>query len=454
MYDLIIRDGSVVLEDEIVKADIGIKKGKIAEIAPGVSTPAKKYVDAKGKYVMPGMIDIHVHFDEPSRDHWEGFNYGSASMAAGGCTTYFDMPLNGVPPTVTEAALWEKKTLADQKSVVDYGLWGGLVPGNKEELAKMAHSGVIGFKAFMSEAGSEFDFSDDLTLYEGMKEIAKLNKVLALHAERNDLIQKLEQAKQKRKQTSIKDYLETRPVLAEVNAVKQALEYGEKTGCPLHFVHISSYEAVQHITEAKKNGMNVTLETCPHYLLFTEEDFEEIGVTAKCAPPLRSRSQKEKLWACIQSEEVDMISSDHSPCPIELKTAHQNDLFKVWGGISGGQYSLQAMISEGAINRGISLSHISKLVSTNPAKRFGLYPKKGSILLGSDADLVIVDLDQTEKVTKEGMVFKHKHSIYEGTVFNSVVLTTINRGTIVYTKEEGVVPLHKGQMVNGEYVKL
>jgi allantoinase len=318
----------------------------------------------------------------------------------------------------------------------------------------MAHSGVIGFKAFMSEAGSEFDFSDDLTLYEGMKEIAKLNKVLALHAERNDLIQKLEQAKQKQKQTAIKDYLETRPVVAEVNAVKQALEYGEETGCPLHFVHISSYEAVQLITEAKKNGMNVTLETCPHYLLFTEEDFEEIGVTAKCAPPLRSRSQKEKLWACIQSEEVDMIASDHSPCPIELKTAHQNDLFKVWGGISGGQYSLQAMISEGAITRGISLSHISKLVSTNPAKRFGLYPKKGSILLGSDADLVIVDLDQTEKVTKEGMVFKHKHSIYEGTVFNSVILTTINRGTIVYNKEEGVFPLHKGQMVNGEYVKL
>ncbi|RBN38562.1 allantoinase, partial [Priestia megaterium] len=145
---------------------------------------------------------------------------------------------------------------------------------------------------------------------------------------------------------------------------------------------------------------------------------------------------------------------DHSPCPIELKTVHQNDLFKVWGGISGGQYSLQAMISEGAITRGISLSHISKLVSTNPAKRFGLYPKKGSILLGSDADLVIVDLDQTEKVTKEGMVFKHKHSIYEGTVFNSVILTTINRGTIVYNKEEGVFPLHKGQMVNGEYVKL
>ncbi|TYR80837.1 allantoinase [Priestia megaterium] len=453
-YDLVIKNGQVVLEDEVRSMDIGIKEGVIValseEIAPEQS---KEIMDAEGMHVLPGMIDVHVHFDEPNREHWEGFDFGSNAMAAGGCTTYFDMPLNGVPPTTTAEAFLKKKDLAEAKSLVHYGLWGGLVPGNKKELAKMANLGAIGFKAFMSEAGSEFDFSDDQTLYEGMKEIARLNKVLALHAERDDMIKILENEKKKHQQTSIRDYLETRPIEVEVEAVKRALYYGEKSKCPLHFVHISSKKAVELIHKAKKKGLDVTLETCPHYLIFTEEDFETMGVTAKCAPPLRPAKEREHLWECIEKNQIDMISSDHSPCPLEMKIHDKDNLFSVWGGISGGQYSLQAIVSEGYQKRGISLSKLVQLMSTAPAKRFGLYPEKGSILLGADADLVIIRLNEIDIVQREKMAFRHPYSIYEGYKFHCKIKYTVCKGEMVYTESTGTVKEKKGTFINGTKVK-
>jgi allantoinase len=443
-YDLVIKGGHVVLQEEVRRLDIGIRDGVIADVREQLEY-GELVIDATGQVIMPGMIDIHVHFNEPNRADWEGFRNGSKLVAAGGCTTYFDMPLNGFPPTTSVAALLEKQGLAEGNSYVDYALWGGLVPGNEDELEGMAVHGAIAFKAFMSSAGSEFDRVDEKTLYRGMKKIAQLNKILALHAESEQIIQELTLEKIKNGWVSVRDYVESRPVLAEMEAVSRALLYAEETGCPLHFVHISSPKTVDLIQRARKRGLNVTLETCPHYLLFNDEDFERIGPSAKCAPPLRSEEERNQMWEKLRNGLIDMITSDHSPCPTWMKFNNQDNMFEVWGGISGGQFSLEAIVSEGHIQREIPLPQIAKWISTNPAMRFGLYPQKGAIAPGSDADLVIINLNKGKKVEQAELLSKHKHSLYEGYIFHCSVETTMNRGKIVFERSKGIQGECSGQ---------
>ncbi|WP_134698622.1 allantoinase [Ammoniphilus sp. YIM 78166] len=433
--DLVIKGGLVVLEGDVKLVDIGIRNGVIVDL--GERIDGENILDASGLTIMPGMIDIHVHFNEPNREDWEGFVHGSRMMAAGGITTYFDMPLNGNPPTITVTNLIEKQALADGHSYVDYGLWGGLVPGNEEELAGLTEQGVIGFKAFMSSAGTEFGRADERTLYRGMKQIAQLNKILALHAESESIIQEWTEEKLAKGQVTVRDYVESRPPLAEMEAVQRALIYAEETGCPLHFVHISHPKSVELIERARQRGVNVTLETCPHYLLYTNEDFERIGPSAKCAPPLRDKQAQEGLWEKLVAGKIDMISSDHSPCPASMKFNGDN-MFQAWGGILGGQFSLEAIVTEAHVNRKISLPQISKWLSTNPAIRFGLYPRKGGIAPGFDADLALLDLNHERQVQTEELLSKHPHSLYVGHHLKCAVQTTLSRGKVVYDRQSGV----------------
>jgi allantoinase len=450
-HDLVIKGGHVVLPDGIRDVDIAVQNGTIVEIREKIEGAGQNVIHAAGNYVLPGMIDIHVHFNEPHREDWEGFASGSSLVAAGGCTTYFDMPLNGVPPTTTKAALLEKIGLAAAKSYVDYALWGGLVPGNETELESLAAHGVIGFKAFMSSSGSEFANVDDVTLYRGMDKIASLNKVLALHAESEAIVQILQKEKTEQGLCSARDYMETRPIIAELEAVNKALLYVEETGCPLHFVHISSYKAIQLIERAKKIGVNVTVETCPHYLLFTDKDFERMGPIAKCAPPLRAEEERVRLWEAIRAGMVDMISSDHSPCPTSMKKDNEYDMMQAWGGISGGQFTMEAMIDEGCIKQGIPLTEMTRLLSTNPALRFGLYPQKGIIAEGSDADLVIVNMNTERTIKKEELLSRHKHSPYIGRTLHCAIEMTINRGRIVYQRNEGIKGNPAGRLLYVPY---
>ncbi|HWK22413.1 MAG TPA: amidohydrolase family protein, partial [Ureibacillus sp.] len=246
--NLMIKNGTVVLPTGLEQIDIGVKDGRIQILGKNLLNDSEKIWDATNQYVFPGLIDVHVHFSEPGREHWEGFRTGSQMMAAGGCTTYFDMPLNGIPSTVTEEALSKKANLGNEKSLVDFSLWGGLVPGNEGDLKALAESGVIGFKAFLSATGNqEFESVDDITLLNGMKQIAKLGKVLALHSESAAITDWLKEQKEKVGKFTADDYLETRPIMAEVEAVQRAIYYSEITGCPLHFVHISSAEAIKII---------------------------------------------------------------------------------------------------------------------------------------------------------------------------------------------------------------
>ncbi|MFC5452232.1 allantoinase [Paenibacillus aestuarii] len=438
--DLIIQNGMVVLADQVCRADIGIQDGKIAVICKKIEVPERTPVyNAENLHIFPGVVDAHVHFNEPALGHWEGFASGSASLAAGGCTTYIDMPLNGVPPTVRLSALQRKLEAAAGESHVDYALWGGLVPGNVKELQPLAEAGVIGFKAFMSCPGGEgediFAEVDDLTLYEGMKEIARLDKVLALHAESEAIVSQLGKQAQAAGKRSAQDFVATRPVLAELEAVNRALFYAEQTGCKLHFVHISSADAVQAITEAKAKGMDVTVETCPHYLALTANDLARIGPVAKCAPPLRSAEEQERLWAKVADGAIDIIASDHSPCPTALK---QGNIFEAWGGISGAQSSLELMLEEGWRRRRIPLPQLARMLSLEPAKRFGLYPRKGEIAIGADADLALVDLTLTYTLAAEDLLYRHKHSPYVGKTFSCRVQAAFLRGAKVYELGEGV----------------
>lgn len=440
-FDLVIRKGTVVLRDEVCQLDIGIQGGKIAALGENlVYSEDTPVYDAEHLHIMPGMVDAHVHFNEPALGHWEGFATGSAALAAGGCTTYIDMPLNGVPPTVRLSALERKLAAAQGESVVDYALWGGLVPGNVGNLQELAEAGVIGFKAFMSCPGGEgediFAEVDDLTLYEGMKEIARLGLVLALHAESEEIVSMLAAQALAEGRRGALDFAATRPIAAELEAVNRALLYAKETGCKLHFVHISSAEAVQAITEAKAKGLDVTVETCPHYLVLTSADLERLGPVAKCAPPLRTTEDQAQLWAALADGQLDILASDHSPCPTHMK---EGDFFEAWGGISGAQSSLELMLDEGYLRREVPLPMLSRMLSLEPAKRFGLHPRKGEIALGADADLALVDMKLSYSLQERDLLYRHKHSPYVGKMFGCRMKATLVRGTKVYELGEGVV---------------
>ncbi|UQW98894.1 allantoinase [Rummeliibacillus sp. G93] len=443
-YDLIIRNGNIVSADSVQLGDIAIKDGKIQEVTYGrkIDGDALKEINAEGLHVFPGLIDSHVHFNEPGRAEWEGLETGSKSLAAGGATTFFDMPLNSTPPTINAENLALKKALADQKAVVNPRFWGGLVPENIKDLKGLHDNGVIGFKAFMSPSGiADFNHSDDETIFKGMKEIASFGSILAVHAESTVICEQLAEEKISQGKTSARDYVESRPIISEIEAVRRIISYSEATGCKLHVVHASSRKVVKIIEEAKQRGVNVTVETCPHYLALTVKDLEEKGGLAKCAPPLRDEDEVEELWAALANGEIDVIGSDHSPAPASMKTITDN-FFEGWGGISGAQSTLNILLTEGYYKRNLPLEKIVKLTAENPAKRFGL-STKGKIASGYDADLAIVDLNESFTLHNEDLYYRHKHSPYVGMTFKGKVKNTLVNGEVVF--ENGKIIVDKVQ---------
>ncbi|KAB2338242.1 allantoinase [Cytobacillus depressus] len=432
-YDLIIKNGTIVTADSIVQGDIAIKEMKIKEVSIGkpIEATADKEIDAKGLHILPGLIDTHVHFNEPGRTEWEGLETGSRSLAAGGVTTFFDMPLNSTPPTINKINLELKSTAAAEKSIVNPRFWGGLVPENIDDLKDLHENGVIGFKAFMSPSGIvDFNNVDDETIYKGMKEIASLGSLLAVHAESTVICDQLAKEKQSQGKTTARDFVESRPIISEIEAVRRIISYAEATGCKLHIVHASSRKVVQVINDAKQRGLDVTVETCPHYLSLTVKDLEEKGAMAKCAPPLRDAEEVEDLWAAIANGEINVIASDHSPAPASMKTITDN-FFEGWGGISGAQSTLNIMLTEGYFKRNLPLEKIVELTATNPAKLFGL-STKGKIAVDYDADLAIINLNESFELKNEDLFYRHQHSPYVGMTFKGKVKTTIVGGKVVF----------------------
>ncbi len=437
-YDLLIKNGTIVTADSIVQGDIAIKDGKIKEVGQALQGTADREIDANGLHILPGLIDTHVHFNEPGRTEWEGIATGSRSLAAGGATSFFDMPLNSTPPTINKENLDLKKACADEKSVVNSYFWGGLVPENIADLKELHENGVIGFKAFMSPSGiADFNHVDDETIFKGMKEIASLGSLLAVHAESTVICDQLAAEKQKQGKTTARDFVESRPIISEIEAVRRIISYAEATGCKVHVVHASSKKVVDVIQAAKERGVDITVETCGHYLALTVKDLEEKGGLAKCCPPLRDEDEVEDLWAAVANGEINVIASDHSPAPASMKTITDN-YFEGWGGISGAQSTLNIMLTEGYFKRNLPLEKIVALTATNPAKLFGL-ENKGTIAEGYDADIAIVNLDESFELKNEDLFYRHQHSPYVGMTFKGKVKTTIVNGEVVFENDKIVL---------------
>ena len=423
-----VRGGQIVTPEGVVRADLAVEDGQISAIGPELPGTGE-VIDARGLTVFPGLIDIHVHFNEPGRTEWEGAESGSRGLAAGGGTMFFDMPLNSSPCTVGGAEFDAKRAALERTSLTDFALWGGIVPGNLGALADLAECGVIGFKAFMADSGlPEFPRCDDRTLYEGMREAARLGLPVAVHAENNDLV------KARGAGTGIRDYLDSRPVLAEVEAIQRAALLAGEAGAKLHIVHVSSGRGVAAALEARTRGVDVSIETCPHYLWFTEEDMLRIGAVAKCAPPLRPAAQRDELRAALLRGEIDIVASDHSPAPLEMKRGE--DFFRVWGGIAGVQSTLAVLGSTGLPARGIA-----EVTASNPARRFGI-ANKGRLAVGCDADFALVDLDAGYTLSSESLFQRHGLSPYVGSTFRGAVRRTVLRGQTIF--ENGQITRHGG----------
>ena len=315
-FDLILRGGTVVTPAGPMAADVGVAGGQVRSLGPDLAGAGGEVVNAAGLHIFPGVIDAHVHFNEPGRSHWEGFETGTRALAAGGGTLFFDMPLNAHPPTIDAASFKLKLAAAEQKSGVDFAFWGGLVPQNLDKLAELADCGVIGFKAFMADSGiDDFACVDDRVLREGMKRAAQLRLPVAVHAESDAITRQLTQERLAQGRTSIRDYLASRPIAAELDAIGRALDLAGETGCALHVVHVSCGDGVQLIADARRRGVDVSCETCPHYLALTAADAEKIGPAAKCAPPLRSGKEIGRAQAAAARRRTDHRGIRSFPLP-------------------------------------------------------------------------------------------------------------------------------------------
>ncbi len=424
--DCLIRGGRVVRTSGVELLDVGIVEGRVVVLAPEIAERARETVDARGLHVFPGVLDAHVHFNDPGRSSWEGIPTGSAALAAGGGACFIDMPLNSSPPTLDAESFDWKLDACASRSYTDFALWGGLTPDNLDQLEALAERGVVGFKAFMSGSGIEdFRRCDDESLYRGMRIAAKLGLPVAVHAENDGMTAVLASAARAAGRTGVRDYLESRPIQAEVEAISRALLFAEETGCSLHVVHTSSARGAQLIrAAADARRCDATCETCPHYLLLSGEEMERLGARAKCAPPLRSESERQLLVREVAEGRVDTIGSDHSPSPPEMKQAP--DFFSAWGGISGVQATLRALLT-----LDIPPQRIAGLVADNVARRFRL-PGKGGVRIGGDADLALVDLSTANPIVETELLDHHRLSPYVGRPLRGTVRRSLLRGKTVF----------------------
>ncbi len=446
--DLYIRNATVVTEELEFSGGIVVAGGRVRDLVQGSpEVLARETIDATGLLALPGLVDGHVHFSEPGRGHWEGFETGSRAAAAGGITTFVEMPLNALPPT-TDAAALALKQQAARVSHVDYALWGGLVDDNLADLEDLHAGGVVGFKAFMVTA-TDFARSDSHILRRGMSRIAAFDSLLAVHAEDEAMTLRLTGDMRAAGRTDRLAWGESRPIAAELAAIDEAIDLAAATGVRLHIVHISSGAGVDRVSAAKARGVRVTAETCPHYLWFDETDLVRLGPAAKCAPPLRPAREKEALWSRVLAGEVDVIGSDHSPCLWSDKAVGEDDIFLAWGGISGLQSTLPVLMTEGVAKRGMKLREVVRMTAAGPARLFGLHQRKGTLCPGADADIVLVDPQAEVTLTADQLFYRNPHSAYLGARFLGAVQKTISRGLTVFDDGRMIGPAGHGERLDG-----
>lgn len=435
--DLIIRSRRVVMPETVCRASVHIRNGVIAALGEWDEISADvSLVDVGDAVVMAGLVDAHVHVNEPGRTSWEGFATATRAAAAGGVTTLVDMPLNSIPPTTTLEGFKEKLAAAEGQCWIDTAFWGGVIPGNTNELKPLLAAGVRGFKCFLVNSGvDEFPHVTEADLLEAMPALARLNSVLLVHAELAEPIENAaEELKDKRAQ-NYQTFLQSRPRESENKAVALMIQLCRKTGARVHIVHHSSSDVLPLLKLARAEGLPLTVETCPHYLTFAAEEIPDGATHFKCCPPVRERENREKLWKALADDTIDMVVSDHSPCTPNLKLAETGDFLAAWGGIAALQFSLPVMWTQ-IEKRGFGLRELTRWMSAAPAKLAGLDKRKGRLETGYDADIVIWNPEKEFKVVPEIIHFKHKITPYLGMNLRGVVEATFVRGEKVYEKGE------------------
>jgi allantoinase len=427
--DLIIRGQQVVLPETIAPRSVHIREERIVFVGDYDDVVAGcEVVDAgRESVVMPGLVDTHVHINEPGRTEWEGFRSATLAAAAGGVTTLVDMPLNSIPPTTTLAGFKTKLETARHECFVDVGFWGGVVPGNTAELAPMFAAGVVGFKCFLVPSGvDEFEHVTEGDLREAMPELTRLGALLIVHAELPGPIKSDGVAG-----SGYQSFLSSRPRAAENEAIELMIRLSREFDTRVHIVHLSSAEAIPALREAQAAGVKITAETCPHYLHFAAEAVPAGATEFKCCPPIRERANQEALWEGLRDGTIGLIVSDHSPCPGEMKVRDSGDFMTAWGGIASLQLRLPVVWTE-ARRRGFSLSDITRWLCTSPARQVSFETRKGAIAVGKDADVVIWNPDEQFTVTPATLHHRHKLTPYAGEGLSGVVQQTFLRGRRVY----------------------
>jgi allantoinase len=462
----IVRGGSVVTPDGVQRVDISIVDGQISGLpATGGAASAtghehehehERTIDATGMLVLPGAIDGHTHFIQddpkvatPDPDEFEGFWDGGRAAAGGGVTCVVEMP-HATPPTIDRDSFERKRELAEADALVDFALWGGVVQRQATAaLSEQIAAGAAGLKAYMCGSDPLLPGVDDARLVEAMSELADTPLLIGLHAENDALLSAGLARMQAEGRRDPLAHADSRPALVEHEAVARAILFGRHTGAHVHIVHLSTAAAAECVRAAKREGARVTAETCPHYLLLAREDLERLAGYARCAPPLRTRADVEALWEALADGTLDCVTSDHCAFTAESKARGAHDIWQAPNGLPGVQTMLPVIISEGR-RRGLAWEQIAELTATAPARLWGLAPRKGSIAIGADADLAIVDPDASWDVRGKDMLGAHSWTPFEGLRLQGRIVRTLRRGDTVY--EHGAAEPVKGSRGSGRFV--
>ncbi len=447
MNDIKIYSKRTLIEDKLVPATLFIKDGKIKDIQNDKPSDTTNLIDVGEDILMPGIIDPHVHINEPGRTDWEGFETATKAAAAGGITSLVDMPLNSAPVTTSVTAYQEKRNSTIRKLYVNCGFWAGLVPDNCQSLERLLDSGVLGIKAFLTHSGID-DFPNVTRehLEKAMPEIAKRNLPLLLHCELDEKHEGLQNLL--KTPTSYNAYLNSRPRSWEDKAIEMVIDLCEKYNCRTHIVHLSSSNSIEQIIAGKKKGLPLTVETGQHYLYFNAESIPDARTEYKCAPPIREKENNEKLLDALLDGTIDFVGTDHSPAPPDLKEIDSGNFAKAWGGIAGLQFALPVLWTV-VSKKGATVLDVSKWMSSNVAKFIGLNNVKGKIAIGYDADLTVWNPEEYFTVNEKNIQHRHKVCPYIGENLKGVIKKTIVNGKLVYDEGHFVnLPSTNGQIIS------
>jgi len=442
------RGRRVLLHDAPEPAALRVLGERIIEVSAFEAVPAgAQVIDAGEALLTAGVVDTHVHLNEPGRTEWEGFVSATKAAAAGGITTVVDMPLNCIPATTTRRAAEEKRAEADGKLQVDVAFWGGVVPGNARDLAELAAFGVPGAKCFLCPSGvDEFPHVGRADLELALPVLRDAGRTLLVHAELPGPLEQAEREVAGLDPRAYATYLRSRPPSSEDQAIALLVELARRHRAPIHVVHLSSASALPLLARAQDEGVPVTAETCLHYLTFAAEEIPAGGTHYKCAPPIRARENRERLWRGLQDGTISMVVSDHSPCTPALKRPETGDFLGAWGGIAGLQLGLSGLFTE-ASRRGVSLSRMTEWNTRRTAALAGLGARKGRLAAGFDADLVIWDDRQRFTVEPSAILHRHRVTPYAHRALDGVVLQTFLRGELAYDRGGAPVARAPGRVL-------